>query len=161
MLRLSKHLKSYEKEGRVWVRRRRCPLTCEQSAALTAFATAQEGKRFAIIRLAAQLTPLRSRGPLKTGCTRYHGERNAYWCGELAMTTLVEAGLLDPATTRPTATYPRDFFLDRSLNRYNNAHLDLSCGWYPPQRWVSGEWPKVKRWRLPVQFGNRDKDDEE
>ena len=43
-------------------------------------------------------------------------------------------------------------------NRYNNEPLNLSDGWYQPQRWVSGEWPKVKRWRLPVKIGGRDEE---
>ena len=42
------HLYSYEGEGRVWVRRRAVPLTPEQSARLTAFALATDGKRFAL-----------------------------------------------------------------------------------------------------------------
>lgn len=154
-LDLAPHLRSYEKEGRIWVRQRRVPLTCEQSEALTAFALRQDKKWFALARLGGQLTPFRSRGPIKTYFTRYHGERRTYWCGELAMTACVEAGLLDPATTRPTATYPRDFFFDRSLNLYNNTHLDLSCGWLPPARWVSGECvERTRRRRMPVKFGN-------
>ncbi len=42
------HMAAHAAVGdRVWVRRRRCPLTPEQSARLTAFACAQEGKPFA------------------------------------------------------------------------------------------------------------------
>ncbi|MGB2609595.1 MAG: hypothetical protein WBC80_11510, partial [Isosphaeraceae bacterium] len=51
---------------RVWVRRRKVPLSPEQSARLTAFACAQEGKPFALARWFGQLTPLRARGPIKT-----------------------------------------------------------------------------------------------
>jgi hypothetical protein len=138
VLDLAPHLRSYEAVGRVWVRRRQVPLTCEQSAALTAFALAQDGKRFAIVRLGGQLTPLRSRGPLRTYVLgRPRSEYRTFFCAELAMATCLAAGLLDPATTRPSATYPRDFFLDRSLNLYNNRHLCLAPDWFPPQRWTS------------------------
>lgn len=54
------HLDSYAAEGRVWVRRRANPLTKEQSAELTAWAEAQDGKLFAIQRLGWQLCPLRT-----------------------------------------------------------------------------------------------------
>src|SRR4051794_16737812 len=60
------HLKEYEDKGPVWIRKRNVPLTPEQCERLTAFAMAQEGKRFALLRLAAQVTLLRSRGPLRT-----------------------------------------------------------------------------------------------
>jgi hypothetical protein len=134
------HLRSYEVEGRVWVRRRAVPLTCEQSQRLTEFAEIQDGKRFALIRLGQQLTPLRPRGPVKT-CFfgKSHGpDRCSYYCAELAMESLVYAGLLDPKIARPSATYPRDFFLDKSLNCYLNKHLHLYPCWDPPARWTSG-----------------------
>ena len=133
------HLASYEEEGRVWLRRRAVPLTPEESARLTEFALAQDGKRFALGRLGQQLTPLRARGPIKTCFLgKPHGtERNSFYCAELAMETLVAAGLLDPATTRPAATYPRDFFMDHSPNPYLNKHLKLAPCWDPPARWTS------------------------
>ncbi len=131
------HLCSYADDGRVWIRRRRTPLTPEQSARLTAWATAQDGKRFALLRLGVQLTPFRSRGPLRTWIMGGpHGERCSYFCAELVMESCVRAGLLDPNRTRPAATYPRDFFFDSSTNWYNNTHLNLSADWYPPARWL-------------------------
>jgi hypothetical protein len=136
------HLHSYEDEGPVWIRRRRVPLTPEQSARLTAWALRQCGKHFALIRLGGQLTFLRSRGPLRT---RFlggpHGERKNYFCSELLLESCVAAGLLDPATTRPAATYPRDIFFDKSWNPYLNKHLNLSACWYPPARWTSNLGP--------------------
>ncbi len=123
---------------RVWIRRRRVPLTAEQSAALTDFALRQQGKRFALIRVAAQLTPFRSRGPLRTYVMGGpHGDRCSYFCSELVMESCVAAGLLDPTTTRPAATFPGDIFFDHSRNRYINAHLHLANDWYPPARWAS------------------------
>jgi hypothetical protein len=146
------HLRHYEKAG-VWIRQRRTPLTPEQSCRLTAFAEAQNGKRFALGRLAGQLTPFRARGPLKTFCLgRPHGERRSYFCSELVTECLVAAGLVDPEIARPSATYPRDLFLDRSANLYLNRHFKLCDQWHPPARWASGgkpvPLPKVRdvRW---------------
>ena len=132
------HLRSYEEEGRVWLRRRTVPLTPEQSAKLTEFAQANDGKRFALVRLGGQLTPLRVRGPLRTHFLgKPKGDRSNYFCSELVMESLVAAGLQDPATSRPSATYPRDLFQDRSLNPYVNKHLKLAPCWDPPARWSS------------------------
>jgi hypothetical protein len=133
------HLLSYEKEGRVWVRRRAEPLTVEQSRRLTEFALAADGRRFALGRLAQQLTVFRSRGPLRTALVgRPHGlERNSYFCSELVVEACVYAGLLDPTTMRPSATYPRDLYMDYSLNPYLNRHLKLAPCWDPPARWTS------------------------
>ena len=49
----------------------------------------------------------------------------------------VAAGLLDPARTRPAATYPHDLFYGRSLNLFVDKHLDINAAWYPPARWTS------------------------
>jgi hypothetical protein len=132
------HLAGYEKLGRVWVRRRAVPLTCEQSARLTAFALHADGKLFALQRLGWQLTPFRTRGPVRTAFVgKPHGDRICYFCSELVTESCVAAGLLDPETTRPSATYPRDLFFDSSLNPYLNRHLKLAPDWCPPARWVS------------------------
>lgn len=115
------------------------PLTPEQSACLTEFALAQEGKFFALGRLLKQVTIFRSRGPLRTEFMgKPHGaDRRSFYCSELGMEALVAAGLVDPETARPAATYPRDIFFDRSPNPYLNKHLDLSDCWYPPARFTS------------------------
>src|SRR5262249_4949294 len=56
-------LNTYICEGdRVWIRRMKTPLTCQQDAQLTAFAERQEGKPFAWARVLSQLTIFRSRG---------------------------------------------------------------------------------------------------
>jgi len=131
------HLQDYESKGPVWIRRRRVPLTAEESARLTEFALRQEGKRFALSRLALQLTPFRTRGPIRTCFIgKAHGDRRKYYCSELVTEACVAAGLLDAATARPSATYPHDLFVAHSLNLYLRKHLDLSC-WEPPARWVS------------------------
>jgi hypothetical protein len=53
------------------------------------------------------------------------------------MESCVHVGLLDPATTRPSATYPRDLFFDKSMNRFLSEHFTLADGWLPPAWWVS------------------------
>jgi hypothetical protein len=133
---LMEHLHAHD-DVCVWIRRRRVPLTSEQSARLTAFALAQEGKPFAVVRMLGQLTPLRSRGPLRTYFVgRPHGDRPSYFCSELVVESLVAVGLIDPTTARPAATYPRDLFFDRSPNPYLDKHLRLADCWYPPARWA-------------------------
>jgi hypothetical protein len=124
-------------DGTVWVRRRRVPLTEEQSARLTDFALRQDQKRYALGRLALQLTPFRARGPLKTRWLgKAQGEHGSYFCSEAVLEAAVYAGILDPETTRPGATYPRDFFFDESVNPYINKTLKLWPCWDPPQLWT-------------------------
>jgi hypothetical protein len=132
------HLAELERKGPVFIRQRKTPLTPEQSEALTAFAMRQEWKRFALIRLGGQLTPLRSRGPLRTWFLgKYQGERNSYFCSELVTTAGCAAEIIDAKTARPSATYPHDLFYDHSFNLYLNTHFSLACDWEPPARWVS------------------------
>jgi hypothetical protein len=131
------HLQEYAAEGKVWIRKRCVPLTPDQSCRLTAFALAQDGKRFALGRLAGQLTFLRSRGPLRTYFVGGpHGDRCSYFCSELVCEACVAAGLLDPTRTRPAATYPCDLFYGRSWNLFIDRHLDVNAGWFPPARWT-------------------------
>jgi hypothetical protein len=131
------HLQEYDDIGRVWIRRRKTPLTPEQSARLTEFALKNDGKRFALQRLGLQLTPFRTRGPLRTCFVgKPHGDRFCYFCSELVCESLVCAGVLDPETTRPSATYPHDLFYGRSWNPYLDHHLEINQGWYPPARWT-------------------------
>jgi hypothetical protein len=132
------HLQSYEEEGRVWIRRRAVSLTPEQSARLTEFAMNNDGRWFALQRLGWQLTPFRTRGPIRTYFVgQPHGDRRSYFCSELVTEACVAAGIIDAATARPSATYPRDLFLDRSINLYINQHLKLAPDWDPPARWSS------------------------
>ena len=136
-LDLLPHLHEYADAGRVWIRKRKVPLTPEQSCRLTEFALAQDGKRFALFRLGAQLTPFRSRGPIRTFVTgKPKGDRRGYFCSELVCEACVAAGLLDPARTRPAATYPHDLFFGRSYNPFINKHLDVNDCWEPPARWT-------------------------
>lgn len=137
ILPLLPHLKEYCDKGPVWIRKRKTPLTAEQNACLTAWAERQNGKLFALGRLLGQLTPLRSRGPLRTFVVgKPHGDRLGYYCAELAVESCVAAGLIDAKTARPCATYPHDLFFDHSYNPYISRHLPLAGDWYPPARWL-------------------------
>jgi hypothetical protein len=133
------HLHAHECRGeKVWIRRRQVPLTEKQAACLTAYALSEVGKPFAVLRLVGQLTPLRSRGPLRTrwvGGPR--GSRHSYYCSELVSEACVAAGLLDPARTRPAATYPCDLYYGHSRNPFIDRHLDINACWLPPARWTS------------------------
>jgi hypothetical protein len=132
------HMREYADVGCVWIRKRKVPLTPEQSAALTAFALKADGKRFALHRLGIQLTPFRCRGPLRTWFMgKPQGERWCYFCSELVCEACVAAGLLDPERTRPAATYPHDLFFGRSFNPFIDKHLDVNACWEPPARWTN------------------------
>lgn len=115
-------------KGTVWVRRLKCPLSEEQSAKLTGFALEQIGKRYAVVRLALQITPLRARGPVSTrvlGHTFMH--RRRWYCSELVVAAGVAAGLFDPKQIPANTVYPRDIFDD-------HRH-DLSCLWHDAAYW--------------------------
>jgi hypothetical protein len=133
------HMLSYENGGRVWVRRRTVPLTAEQSSRLTEFALATDGRQFALGKLMQQLTPLRTRGPVRTRWLgKPHGlSRSSYFCSELVVEAAAYAGIMDSCTARPNATYPRDLFKDHSPNLYLMRHLHLAPAWAPPARWTS------------------------
>ncbi len=143
---LNGNLAAYGEHNRIWIRPRCLPLTAEESCRLTAFAAAVDGKPFAVLRLLGQVTPLRCRGPFTASWCKscaadfcadgsHQGLKNAYFCSELVTEACVAAGLFDPATTRPVATYPRDLFFGRSRNPYVDQHLDMSA-WEPPARWT-------------------------
>jgi hypothetical protein len=134
------HMNNHVAAGtRVWVRRRRIPLSPEESARLSEFASRHEGKPFALARGLSFATPFSRRGVLRTPFVgRVHGDRPRYFCSELVVECLVAAGLMDAATARPSATLPRDLFFGRSGNPYLDRHLDLEPGWYPPARWLPG-----------------------
>ena len=91
------HMYNHVSRGtRVWVRRRRVPLTPEQSARLTAFAGVQEGKPFALARGLSFMTPFSRRGVLRTPFVgRVHGDRPRFFCSELVVESFVAAGLMD------------------------------------------------------------------
>ena len=59
-------------------------MTEEESCRLTEFAEIQEGKRFALGKLGMQLTPFRTRGPVRTYFVgKPNPNRKKYYCSEL------------------------------------------------------------------------------
>ncbi len=132
------YISAYNKRGKVWIRARCVPLTPEQSCRLTEFALKQENKPFARLRLYAQVTPFRSRGPLRTEFIGGpHGpDRVSYFCAEMCSEAIVYAGLIRPEDARPAATYPHELFFDDSRVPFLNRHFKLGpAGWSPPARW--------------------------
>jgi hypothetical protein len=123
--------------GKVWVRRVRAPLTPWQDARLTEFVAVTEGTRYDLRTAKRQLTPFRSRGPLRTVFLgRPRGPGRPLICSEAVLEALVYAGAIDGRTARPVATFPRDLFFDRSLNPYINRHPPLAAGWDAPALWT-------------------------
>jgi hypothetical protein len=137
VLDIDDNMRRYQEEGNsVWIRQRKTPLTAEQSKLLTEFAMNQDGKKFAWERVMMQVTPFRARSHLRnTSMGEPHGERRRYFCSELALETLLAAGLLDPERTRPSATYPGDLFYGASDNSFINENLQINEFWEPPARW--------------------------
>jgi hypothetical protein len=134
------HLRNYEQKGTVWIRPRSCPLTEEQSARLTHFAMCQEGKRFAWARMYSLITPVRTRGPIRTYFVgkSHGGDRDKYYCAELAAEAIVASGAIDAADSRPAATFPSDLFYDGRKNPFLKHHFKLSeHGWGVPSHWSS------------------------
>lgn len=127
--------------GTIWVRRRTVPLTAGQSARLTDFAEQEQGRCFAVARFALQITPIRSRGPLRTfvvGRPKRPGmiPFRDYFCSEVVIEALVYAGVLDRRTARPAATFPEDMFFDASRNLYLDRYPPLGGGcWEVPRLW--------------------------
>lgn len=123
--------------GSIWIRRRKVPLTECESRRLTDFANQARGCRYDILGLSRQITPFRTRGPLRTYFVgKPRGPGHKYFCAEAVLEALVYAGLLDEETTRPSATYPRDMFFDDSPNLYIRKHPPLACGWEVPALWT-------------------------
>ncbi len=123
----------------VWVRRRATPLTAEQEGRLNTFATLSENAGYSKLRAfdLAFLSPHGPRGPVRTFFDgKPKGVRNDSVCSEIIVEALAYAGVIDAETARPSATAPRDLFLDRSLNLYLRRHPPLACGWLPPSIWL-------------------------
>jgi hypothetical protein len=112
---------------RIWIRRIRTPLTPEQSRCLTAFAEAQDGKRFApICRMGLMTIPGRPLRPT-------HPDQQRWFCAELVCEMFRTCGLFSVDGLCPEKTAPRDLFTDR--------RLDLSTGWHAPETWSPDSCP--------------------
>jgi hypothetical protein len=123
-------------KGTITIRRCKRPLSAAQSAALTRFAHAQDGKRYAVLRLLAQGTSMRARGPLEPLLAKTDLERDAWMCSELSVAGACAAGLLDARQIHANTVYPRDLV--------DNERHDLGALWDDIAVWR----PQVKMKRL-------------
>ena len=134
LLDLEKRLPQFAADypgGVITIRRCKKELTKEQSAALTKFAIAQDGKRYAIGRLLLQGTCLRSRGPIRELVLAHTFlDRDSWICAELAVAAGTVVKLFDPAVVRANVTYPLDLV--------DNRRHDLSATWQEPAVWQAG-----------------------
>ena len=119
--------------GIITVRRCKKTPSREQSAALTRFALAQKGKRYAAGRLLLQGTPLRARGRMAPLWAKTQLDRDAWICSELAVAAGSVAGLFDPRAVLANATYPRDLV--------DNKRHRLGSVWHDAARWQPARFP--------------------
>lgn len=116
-------------KGTITIRRCKKELSAEQSKALTKFAAAQEGKRYAVGRLLLQGTSLRSRGPVRE---QFLGktvlDRDSWICSELSVAAGTVVKLFDPKVVHANVAYPRDLV--------DNARHDLSETWHVAAVWL-------------------------
>jgi len=116
--------------GTILVRRLKTPLSADQSARLTKFSMAQEGKPYSMVRLLAQATPIKPRGDLrKLVLGRTCLDRDSWTCSELTAAAATAAGILDPKVHFANAMYPRDFAYDDVFDLKPYYHEPAL--WYP------------------------------
>jgi hypothetical protein len=115
--------------GTILIRRLKHPLATEQSEHLTQFALAQEGKHYALARLALQATPFRPRGPLRTTCLgRTCMDRKRWMCSELTVAAVTATGLCGKKYCA-NGMYPRDLCYDETYD-FSSFYEDPAL-WYP------------------------------
>lgn len=136
LIDVSKRLPQFARDNKGTITIRRCKkaLGAEESKALTKFAHAQDGKRYAIGRLLLQGTSFRTRGPLRElvfGATVL--DRDSWICSELSVAAGTVAKLFDPKIVHANVAYPRDLV--------NNERYDLSATWHDAAVW-SAERPR-------------------
>lgn len=129
LLDLAPRLKQFQEDyqGTITIRRCKKELTPEQSKALTRFAEAQDGKRYAILRLLLQGTWFRSRGPIRElFFADTVLDRDSWICSELVVAAGTVVGLF-PDTVKANVTYPLDLV--------DNRRHNLSRSWHDPEVW--------------------------
>jgi hypothetical protein len=123
--RLHKFQEDYQ--GTITIRRCKQELSKEKSEALTRFAKAQDGKRYAIVRLLIQGTRFRNRGPIRElFLAQTDLDRSTWICSELVVAAGTVAGLF-PDTVKSNVTYPLDLV--------NNRRHHLSRVWHDAEIW--------------------------
>lgn len=129
ILDVASRLPQFDKDFKGTIKIRRCKkeLTKEQSAALTKFAEAQDGKRYAVLRLLLQGTCLRTRGPIRElFLAETVLDRSSWICSELSVAAGTVAGLF-PKTVKANVAYPLDLV--------DNRRHDLSRIWHDAAIW--------------------------
>jgi hypothetical protein len=132
LLHLEKRLHQFHQhysKGTITIRCCKKELTAEQSMALSKFAQAQDGKRYAVGRLLLQGTSLRTRGPVRElvlGKTVL--DRDSWICSELSVAAGTVAKLFDPKVVHSNVAYPRDLV--------DNVRYDLSQSWHDVAVWL-------------------------
>ena len=119
-------------EHTLLIRRCKKTLTPEQSAEMTKWALAQDGKRYALGRLLLQATPVRCRAPLRKsvfGAT--YTDRDSYLCAELVIAGGTVGGIFDPQLHKANTIYPRDVVQDDIHDL--SAIYDEARVWLPRQ----------------------------
>lgn len=117
-------------DGTLLIRTLRKPITVEQSKQLTEFCHAQEGKAYALGRLAMQATPLRPRNkPFAQYFGRTVIDRDRWICSELAVAAAAVAGVWDVDTFPANIMYPRDLCYDERFDL--SPYYDEPALWYP------------------------------
>jgi hypothetical protein len=130
LLDLDKRLPQFQADfkGTITIRRCKKELTAEQSKALTKFALAQEGKRYAVGRLLLQGTSFRSRGPVRELVLgKTYLDRDSWICSELSVAAGTAVKLFDPKVVHANVAYPRDLV--------DNVRFDLSATWHDAAVW--------------------------
>lgn len=134
-------------DGTILVRRLHQPLTEDQERRLADFAVAQEGKSYAIGRLALQGTPFRPRGTLLAPILgRTVVDRDRWICSELVVASLVVAGVFNVDDYPANLMYPRDLCYDERFDL--SPHFHAPEMWYPrPELEYVGKGIRVGRER--------------
>jgi hypothetical protein len=120
----------YHFKGILQVRQARKVLCPEESAQLTAFARAQEGKHYALWRLLLQGTPCRLRNGLtEKYIAKTHLDRNRWLCTEIVVAAGTLVGLFDDLV-KGNACYPLDMLDDQ--HKYNLGKTYELPGYWAP-----------------------------
>ncbi len=118
-------------DGTILIRRPRSAMNPDQCARLAEFASAQEGKPYAIARLLIQATPFRPRS--HSVLTHWFGrtvlERERWICSELVIASLAAADVWPIDTFPANAMYPRDLCYDEHFDL--RTYYETPALWYP------------------------------
>lgn len=117
-------------DGTILIRTPKKALDDEQSRRLAEFAKAQQGKTYAVGRLALQAMPLRPRTTLLTPIFgRTVVDRDRWICSELVVASLAVAGVWSVDAYPANAMYPRDLCYDERFDL--SPHFEPPAMWYP------------------------------